>query len=343
MKKGLAIVMVLMLICSLLVGCGSNQNAPAPDTQNPEGSVVEPVVLKFATSYASTAASTVRVQEAFDRITEKTNGAVTFEVYADNQLGDLGDVMEQVKSGMPIMMFVGFDMIGDFVPEAGAIYFPFVFEDIMEIFPLVESDWFAGVEADIIASGVTPLGYGAAGYRHYIGSKAIHNVDDMKGLTVRMAPSQMAQNFVTLCNASPTTSSWADNYSLLQTGVFDLCEADLASLWTSSLQEVTSALSLTGHFTSPCTVLINNNILASLPAEYQQLLKDELAVALRQQTEDAVANADSFLQQFKDYGIEVVEDVDKASFGPVVPKLYEQLGYDPALYDAIRNGIEENK
>ena len=204
MKKWLSILLAMTMTCGLLSGCGGSTSDDSADA-------VEPVVLKYATSHTMTAASTVRTMEAFDRITEQTDGAVQFEVYPDNQLGSLGDIMEQMRSGMPIMLFVGFDMIGDFVPEAGAIYFPYVFEDINEIFPLVESEWYAGVEEDIIASGVTPLGYGAAGYRNFIGSKPVRSAEDIKGLMARMAPSEMAQNFITLCGGSPTTSTWVDN------------------------------------------------------------------------------------------------------------------------------------
>ena len=347
MKRRFAIVLALLMMFSLLGGCGASKSEPAPDPapddQTVEEPTMEPITLKFATSFAGTAASTVRASEAFDRITEQTNGAINFEVYPDNQLGSLADLMEQVKSGMPIMMFVGFDMIGDFVPEAGAIYFPYVFEDIYEIFPLVKSDWFAGVEAKIIESGVTPIGYGAAGYRHFIGSKPVRSADDIVNLKARMAPSAMAQGFIEICGGSPTTSTWVDNYSLIQTGVFDVCEADIQSLWNSSLQEVSQYLSLTGHFTSPCTILINNDIWAQIPAEYQDLIKAELEVAMIAQTDDTVANQDVYLQNFKDSGIEVIENPDKASFAPYIPDLYEHVGLDPALYDAIRTAIEENK
>ena len=336
MKKWLSILLAMTMTCGLLSGCGGSTSADSADG-------VEPIVLKYATSHTMTAASTVRTMEAFDRITEQTDGAVQFEVYPDNQLGSLGDIMEQMRSGMPIMLFVGFDMIGDFVPEAGAIYFPYVFEDINEIFPLVESEWYAGVEEDIIASGVTPLGYGAAGYRNFIGSKPVRSAEDIKGLMARMAPSEMAQNFITLCGGSPTTSTWVDNYSLLQTGVFDTCEADIELLWSSSLYEVSDYLSITEHFTSPCTILINNDVLAQLSPEHQEIMKTEISRAMREQTEDTVANQDTYLQKFKDSGIEVIEDVDKESFAPYIPQLYEKLGLDPGLYDTIRAAIEENK
>lgn len=49
----------------------------------------------------------------------------------------------------------------------------------------------------------------------------------------------------------PTTSTWADNYSLLQTGVIESCEAPLSLLLSSSLNEVCKYLCLSGHFVNP--------------------------------------------------------------------------------------------
>jgi len=354
MKKGFAIILVLALMCSLLGGCGAKEEpapatpaAPSQTTEAPAADSapeMEPLVLKYATSFAASAAATARAQEAFDRIAEKTNGAITFELYPDNQLGSLTDTLEQVMSGMPIVMFSGLDMLGNFVPEANVADVQYVLQDMMEIFPLVESDWWAGVEADVIDSmGVMPIAYGTVGYRHYIGTKPVQSAADMKGLIARMPPSEVTQGFVMIHGGSPTTSTWADNYSLMQTGVFDVCEADVQSLWTASLQEVSKYLSLTGHSCNPCAAYMNNDIWEQIPAEYQQVMRDEFNAALQAAAEDYAANEADYVAKFKEYGLEVIENVDKASFAEKVPEVFKHVGMDPALYDTVRAAIEENK
>ena len=349
MKKRFAFVLVLAMLCGLLGGCGAKEEpAPAPDAEEAvteeAGPAMEPIVLKYATSFASSATSTVHAQAAADRIAEKTNGAITFEFYPDNQLGNLTDTLEQVMSGMPIMMFSGLDMLGNFVPEANVADVQYVLQDMWEIFPLVESDWWAGVEADIIETmNVTPVAYGTVGYRHYIGTKPISCAADMKDVIARMPPSAVTQGFVMVHGGSPTTSTWADNYSLLQTGVFDVCETDVQMLWTSSLQEVSQYLSLTGHSCNPCAIYMNTDLWESIPAEYQQLIHDEFYAAMRAAAEELEANEGTYIQKFKDYGITVIEDVDKASFAEKVPEVFAHVGMDPALYDTVRAAIESAK
>ena len=87
MKKKLAIVLVLAMLCSLLAGCGAKEEptpapapeqaakeepaaAPAPEQAEAEEAApeMEPIVLKYATSFAASATSTDQAQAAADRI-----------------------------------------------------------------------------------------------------------------------------------------------------------------------------------------------------------------------------------------------------------------------------------
>ena len=134
---------------------------------------------------------------------------------------------------------------------------------------------------------------------------------------MRMGPSSAAQGFITVMNGTPTTSTWADNYSLLQTGVIESCEAPLSLLLSSSLNEVCKYLCLSGHFVNPFSLCMNPTYWDQISAEDQQTIKSVLTDACVEMADQSMAKEDEFVQQFKDLGV-TVSEADKASFAAVV-------------------------
>lgn len=353
MKRLFALLMAMVMVFGL-VACGSK---PAEETKAPEAEVaetqaaaveteaaaeVEPMTFKVA--YAETEDSIFGqvINAAFAEITEKTNGRLVFEIYPGNQLGSITDVLEQQVAGAPLICSMGFDNLGDTVPDFAPASFPYVFNDLYEVQALAKSDWIANIEAQLVEKSIQPLCYGAIGYRHFISTFEINTAADCAGHIMRMGPSGAAQGFITVMNGTPTTSTWADNYSLLQTGVIESCEAPLSLLLSSSLGEVCDYLALSGHFVNPFSLTMNPIFWNQISAEDQAIVKDTLAAACVEMADQAMAMEAEFVEEFKAQGVTVTEP-DKATFGAVVPKLFELLELDPSIYDDIRAAIDANK
>ena len=251
-------------------------------------------------------------------------------------------MLEQQVAGAPLICSMGFDNLGDTVPDFAPASFPYVFNSLYEVQALAKSEWIANIEKQLVEKSIQPLCYGAIGYRHFISTFEINSAADCAGHIMRMGPSGAAQGFITVMNGTPTTSTWADNYSLLQTGVIDSCEAPLSLLLSSSLGEVCDYLALSGHFVNPFSLTMNPMYWDMISAEDQAIVKDTLAAACVEMADQAMAMEAEFVEQFKAQGVTVTEP-DKASFGAVVPALFELLELDPSIYDDIRAAIEANQ
>ena len=355
MKRLFALLMAMVMVFGL-VACGGKTEAPA-ETKAPEAAApaeteaavvteAAPAVeaLTFKVAYAETEDSIFGqvINAAFADITEKTEGRLVFEIYPGNQLGSITDVLEQQVAGAPLICSMGFDNLGDTVPDFAPASFPYVFNDLYEVQALAKSDWIANIEQQLVAKDIQPLCYGAIGYRHFISTFEINTAADCAGHIMRMGPSGAAQGFITVMNGTPTTSTWADNYSLLQTGVIESCEAPLSLLLSSSLGEVCDYLALSGHFVNPFSLTMNPIFWNQISAEDQAIVKDTLAAACVEMADQAMEMEAEFVEQFKAQGVTVTEP-DKATFGAVVPKLFELLELDPSIYDDIRAAIDANK
>lgn len=360
MKKTNRALKVLSLILALcmalsLAACGSSAAetpsttaAPATDTAETTAAAQttvrldEPIQFNVTTSNALDSAFCVNLQKAYDAITERTNGDLTFVIYPSSQLGSTTETLEQMRAGAPIICSLGFDNIGDYVPKMQIASAPYVFNDTSEVQILGASDWMKEVEQDMYAAGFAPLAYGSLGYRHFISSKPIEDASSIKGMIVRMGNSSLAQNFITVMGGNPTTSSWNDNYSSIQQGIFDACEASAELLYNSSLYEVCDYLTLSGHFVTPTVLTMNTIWWDKLPEEYQQIMREELTKGMANILADMTEAEAGIIEKFKEAGVTVIE-TDKSTFAAYVPELLEKLGLDSAEYDNIRAAIEAGK
>lgn len=345
MKKLLALILALIMAFSLCACAKTSEPAaeapaaPAEEAPADAAPAYEPMAFKYSCSEGVNSAVVKYVTEALESVTEYTGGAYTFEIFPDNQLGSITDVQESVFAGAPIIESVGFDQLGDIVADFAPASFPYLFQDIYEVYDLAESEWMTNMQDSFSAAGIHTIALGANGYRHFISTKPIESAESVKGMIIRMGPSSAAQGFIKVMGGTPTTSTWGDNYSLLQTGTFDACEANLEALWNGSFYEVCDYLSLTGHFVTPCALIVNDEIWSTIPADVQDVMAKALAEGLRKATDAAMESENSYIDQFKEAGVEVIEP-DKATFAAFVPSLFEDLGIDTAIYDDIRAAIE---
>ena len=104
-----------------------------------------------------------------------------------------------------------------------------------EVFTIADTEWWDTTTAELAENAnIQIFAVGTLGYRHFIGSKPVTSPDDVKKMTIRMG-SDLMRNWIAVMGGSPASGAWADNYSNIQTGVFDACEATLDLLWSELL------------------------------------------------------------------------------------------------------------
>ena len=343
MKRTLILVVGLVLILALFVGCSNNAAKATPTTKTAEVQfeklMKEPLTLKVTFGQNGDTVYGVGIAHACDAIAERTNGEVTFEIYPSGQLGKTAETLEQMMAGAPVVCSLGFDNTGEYIDELAVASAPYVFNDLTEVFTLSESEWMSEVEKKMYAKGFAPLGYGTLGYRHFISTKRIGDASDINGLIIRMGNSSLAQGFIKIMGGAPTTSSWSDNYSSLQQGIWDSCEASLDTLYNSSLYEVCDYLTLSGHFVTPTILTMGTQYWDKIPEEYQKIMREEFADAFYKMYEEFAASEKARIADFKAAGVEVI-NTDKSSFAAYVPDLINSLGLDSTIYNDIRAAIE---
>ncbi|WP_330585098.1 TRAP transporter substrate-binding protein DctP [Parablautia muri] len=186
----------------------------------------------------------------------------------------MNDVCEQISRGASIIAYAGPDAFSSSAPDLAILNSQYCLTSADQIDAINQSDWFKEQAEKLAQDGNTRiLSWNFfTGYRHILSKTPIETPDDLNGVQIRVADSPAAIAFVKALGCSPVVTNWNEVYSSISTNIVTACEAPLATLYSSSLQEVAQYCTLTNHLVSTGMMVIPVDIFASMPEEYQNIL-----------------------------------------------------------------------
>lgn len=200
-------------------------------------------------------------------VAEKTNGAITVEVFPSGQIAGLRQGAEAVQVGTVDVVWSDFGTLANWRPEYGFVSLPFLFRDNAHFDAVFGGE--VGKElAKSVADnlGVEVLGYGNAGFRVIATrDRAVKVPEDMKGVRIRVPEVPIFIAAFRSVGANPTPMAWGEVYTALQTGVIDAVENPAEGLAVGNMQDVTKHLSRTYHIMTDVNLFTNAALMAGLP------------------------------------------------------------------------------
>ena len=239
---------------------------------------------KYANNVPLSHPLNVRAQEAAERIKTETGGKFELKIFANNQLG--ADILGQLRSGAIEFYGISPLILSTFIPNASISGTGFAFSDYDAVWKAMDGDLGAYVHGLIGKAGLVAMDkIWDNGFRQITTStKPIQTPDDLKNLKIRMPPSALLTSMFKALGAGPTTISFAETYSALQTKVADGQENPLAIVSTAKLYEVQKYCSLTNHMWDGWWFLANRRAWEKLPANIKDVVAkniNEAALAER--------------------------------------------------------------
>ena len=298
--------------------------------------------LKYATSLGEDSAYYKGAVELAAAADELSNGRLKIEIYPDAQLGTDRDMIEGMQLGSIDMASPSTGAMGAVVPQATVLDLPYIFDDLDHAYRVLDGPVSEQLYKLFDGVGFHPLGYWEIGFRNLTNNvRPVQTPDDVKGLKLRTLPSEVHQKAWSLVGAQPQAMDWTEVYNALDTGVVDGQENPFNIILLGKLYEVQDHLSVTRHIYGAAPTSISDITWNKLPPDLQEVLKQAVARSVIVQREAASGNEAAQLQQIKDFGMEVVEEPDRAAFRDAMKPAWdlyiERFGDDgQALIDAIR-------
>ena len=230
--------------------------------------------FRSADVHAKDFPTNLAVKHMGDELSKATGGKYNIKVFGDSSLGSEKDTIEQVKIGALDMVRVSSAAFNGIVPESVIPSLPFLFRDINHLRKTMYGPQGDKILAGFEKSGFIGLALYESGARSVYSKKPIHSIADMKGMKLRVIPSDLMVSLVSAMGASPTPMPFAEVYTGLKTGLLDAAENNYPSYDEAKHYEAAPIYSETMHVMTPEVLVFSKKVWDTLtPAEQTEIRK----------------------------------------------------------------------
>ena len=298
----------------LLTGCGGDKAATE-----------DRIDINLSLVFQQTELLTKEMSKVADNIRERTNGSVNIRVFPGGELPVYKDNLEQVLTNANWIAVEDLTYLGDYIPDFTALAGPMLYDSQEEYLAMMQTDLVKGLkqQAEDVGIKVLSLDY-IVGFRHMIADKPIKSFDDMRGMRVRVPPSQLYIRTLSAMGADPAGLPFPETYAAVQQGVIDGLEGSVLSMHDTSIYEVTGKMSRTKHFLGTVGVYISPKVWEQFTEEQQQIISEEFAAGAISNNAELVKVEEENIRKLKELGI-TFHEVDLTEFRERISVVYEQF------------------
>ena len=281
-------------------------------------------------------------------VEEQGDGSLKIELFPNSSLGTKTQLIDMMLLGEPVITIADGAFYADYgVKDMGILYGPFLFDTWDQVWNVVESDWYAEESKKLEDIGLKLVASNwIYGDRHLMTKNPVVTPEDLAGLKIRVASSEIYMEGWNALGATATGIALGETYQALQTGVVEGVENPMSVLYAQSFQEVTPNLLLTSHIKNFTTWVCGVDFFNSLTPEQQELLvstAEEAGVYNNELQEEADAE---YRQMLEEAGVTVTEmtEENRAAWKEKAQAFYElgdQFGWSEGLYEKVQAAMGE--
>lgn len=364
MKKGLSLVLAMLLLLGALSACGNNQTAQSNPPQNssagsPEskapddpaggGSVeFEEMELTIAHPHPTNETDDVHylATQFAQNVKEATGGKVTFSIVGDSVLGSDAELLESMTLNTLDMCVVTSTAIGNNTPAHQILSMPFMFRDIDQVHAFLDSEIMDELNAKVVNdSNAVVLGVGDSGFRQCVNNvRPIASAADFSGLKFRVMESPLYIRMFECLGANPTPMAGSEMFSALQVHTIDGLELPIASIYSMQIYTAGKYIDMTNHLYTGWYLCINNSKWNSLSPELQKVFQEAADKAVAAQRTLVAELEGEQISAIEANGNVVNRDVDTSEMQELVQPIYDEyrdvIGAD--VMDRTREFLDAN-
>lgn len=341
MKKALTFALAVTMILSLSA-CGGNASsvsapaapasaAPAAAPAAPAAPAekkIDPIVVKlgFAESESSTHIKGYRYMT--DKITEATEGTVTFELFPSNSLGSERDLYEGCQMGTVEACIITNAVLTNFIPQAAVLDQPFLFDSYEQGWKFIDGPFGDYLEKKAEAGGVKIMGWMDSGFRLVFTTDPVSSIADLKGKKIRTMENKYHMAAYNALGAMATPMAFGDVFTALQQGTIDGAENTIPSLVANNFDEVCKYISNQNTHFAYQMLVFSNKLWDKIPEKYKPAVMDAIKEGCQYERDILKDSVSGFKEQLKKEGVTFF-DLDLAELKRLTQESMKQFTFDP--------------
>jgi len=278
------------------------------------GSAHAQIKLRYAHVGVANAPQTLYADEVARLVKERTNGRVEIQVFANSQLGGVGEMVDGVKSGAISMGHHDFASLGKIVSDTAVFNTPFMYRDpghAMRATDPRQSPALQKINQQLIEKGnMRIIAALFQGTRELTSKEKVLSPKDMAGKKYRGVPIKLWSSMLTGMGAVATPVEVSELATALATGLVVGQENPLPNIYNLKLYEVQKYVMMTNHMQSVLSVFINEKAYQSIPPADRKIMEDTMIeVGLKTLDWDRETAA-KYRKDLEDKGMVFVEEKD---------------------------------
>jgi C4-dicarboxylate-binding protein DctP len=293
-----------------------------------------PIILKF--SHVVTADTPKgKGSERFKELAEKyTNGRVKVEVYPNSTLYKDKEELEALQLGAVQMLAPSNSKFGPLgLKEFEVLDLPMLIPSLAQLRKVTEGPIGISLLNKLDTVGLIGLGYWDNGFKVMTANKPLRNVDDFKGVKMRIQSSKVLHSQFKALGSLPQTMAFGEVYQALQTGVVDGQENTPANIYSQKMNEVQKYMTLSNHGYIGYVVVVGKPFWNGLPADIREQLTKAMNESTKYVNEISQAENDAAVAAIRKAGkTEIINltpaqnDEWRKAMAPVYEEMGERVG-----------------
>jgi tripartite ATP-independent transporter DctP family solute receptor len=272
------------------------------------------IKLRYAHVGVANAPQTLYADEVAKLVKERTNGRVEIQVFANSQLGGVGEMVDGVKSGAIAMGHHDFASLGKILPNTAVFNTPFVYRDAEHALRATDARTSPALQEInkqlVSAGGMRIVGNLFQGTRHLTSKEKVLSPKDMAGKKYRGVPVKLWSTMLTGMGAVATPVEVSELATALATGLVVGQENPLPNIYNLKLYEVQKFVMLTGHMQSVLSVFVNEKVWQTIPAADRKIMEDTMMEVGRKTLDWDKETAAKYRKDLEAKGMTFVEAKD---------------------------------
>ena len=212
----------------------------------------------------------------FEELTKECYGKpINFVLHRNSELGLEKEYFAYMSQGISVdYAIVAPSHMSTFSKRAPLMDMPFLFRDLDHWNKVLDSDALQPIADDIYERADNLIiGYAGGGTRNLIVNKPIKNMEELKGLPMRVMGAPIQTRIFEAVGAAPSVIAYSEVYNAIQTGVIDAAENEAAGIEQMKFYEVGPNIVLTQHAITVRPLVFSGKTLRRLPEDLQACIK----------------------------------------------------------------------
>ncbi|GGB09435.1 TRAP transporter substrate-binding protein [Allosediminivita pacifica] len=259
--------------------------------------------LRIGSNFGDTHSTAQALRGVFaEKVEELTEGRHTVAVFANAELGQTNEMINQAQSGINFGAYASTAFFNAQVPELGVTNLPFVFPNREVAFEVIDGPIGDVLRPKFEEDGLVVLGFMELGFRHI--TNAVHPIEtpaDLEGLSIRLQTNPVHIATFEEYGANPVALDGTEIFPALRQGVVDGQENPYSVINNLRLYDANQPyVSETGHFFDLIVFAGSKRVLDSMTPEDRAAVIEAGRLATEEQrrlaTADEAANREAVLE-----------------------------------------------